>query len=286
MTSVRKPSQTARKGTSLAARLVVAPPLLSPPRARQAIADWLEALSESEAESGKRLTAIFSAHSKAQKLIEAVAENSPFLWDLASRAPARLALILESDPDARFATLLADAGEAIAASDSEADAMHCLRRLKAEAALLIALADIGGVWQLPRVTQAVTQLADVAITLALRFLLARATDDGKFRPTDPSDPLADCGYVALAMGKMGAFELNYSSDVDLICLYDPQTTRLAPGVEAAPFYIRLTRNLARMLQERTVDGYVFRVDLRLRPDPGLTQIALALPAALDFYESV
>jgi glutamate-ammonia-ligase adenylyltransferase len=286
MTSPRKPSKTAATATSLAARLVVSLPLFAAKNARQIVADWLASLARSDAATAKRLAAILSGNDKAQRLLEALAESSPFLWDLASREPARLASILESDPDTRFAAALADAAALIASTDVEADAMRCLRRLKGEAALLIALADIGGVWPLPRVTQAVTQLADTAITLGLRFLLARAAENGKFLPKDPADPIAGCGYVALAMGKMGAFELNYSSDVDLICLYDPETERLAPDVEAAPFYIRLTRNLVRILQERTVDGYVFRVDLRLRPDPGLTQIALALPAALDYYESV
>jgi len=90
--------------------------------------------------------------------------------------------------------------------------------------------------------------------------------------------------VVLAMGKMGAHELNYSSDIDLIVLYDPDVPALAEGVETGAFYIRLTRDLIRLLQERTADGYVFRVDVRLRPDPASTQIAISLPAALDYYE--
>src|SRR5205823_3573117 len=85
------------------------------------------------------------------------------------------------------------------------------------------------------------------------------------------------------MGKMGARELNYSSDVDLIVFYDPAA--LVPGTEPAAFCVRLTRALVRLLQERTADGYVFRVDLRLRPDPASTQIAISTAAALDYYES-
>src|SRR5205823_6788568 len=84
------------------------------------------------------------------------------------------------------------------------------------------------------------------------------------------------------MGKMGARELNYSSDVDLIVFYDPAA--LVPGTEPAAFYVRLTRALVKLLQERTADGYVFRVDLRLRPDPASTQIAISTAAALDYYE--
>ena len=194
--------------------------------------------------------------------------------------------VLTSDPDRRFDTLLAETSAAVDALEDEAEAMRLLRRMKAEAALSIALADIGGVWPLVRVTQALTTLADHAISIALRFLLRVAQAQGTFKPIDRARPDFGCGYIVLAMGKMGAFELNYSSDIDLICLFEADAAALAAGVEAAPFYIRLTRNLARMLQARTVDGYVFRIDLRLRPDPGFTQIALSTPAALGYYESV
>jgi glutamate-ammonia-ligase adenylyltransferase len=91
------------------------------------------------------------------------------------------------------------------------------------------------------------------------------------------------GYVVIAMGKMGAGELNYSSDIDIIVFYD--AAGLAPGTEPASFYVRLTRGLVKLLQERTPDGYVFRTDLRLRPDPASTQIAISTAAALDYYES-
>ena len=88
------------------------------------------------------------------------------------------------------------------------------------------------------------------------------------------------------MGKMGARELNYSSDIDLIVFYDAASPALAPDTEPGPFFVRLTRSLVKLLQERTPDGYVFRTDLRLRPDPGSTGIAVSTAAALDYYESV
>ena len=88
------------------------------------------------------------------------------------------------------------------------------------------------------------------------------------------------------MGKMGAFELNYSSDIDLIVFYEPETGVLANESDASAFYVRITRGLVKLLQERTGDGYVFRVDLRLRPDPASTQIAVSVPAALNYYGSI
>jgi glutamate-ammonia-ligase adenylyltransferase len=271
---------------TLAAGIAQAPQIAGPAAMRRRMDDWLHELGRSTA--GKALGRIFADHPPVRALIEGIADGSPFLWDLASREPERLLGLLQTDPDHRFAALLAESGEAMRAfdADTEADAVRLLRRMKAEAALLIGLADIGGVWPLPRVTRALTELADAAIALALRFLLSAAAAQGKLRVADPLRPEQGCGYIVLAMGKMGAFELNYSSDIDLICLFDAEASVLAPDVEVAPFFIRLTRNLARMLQERTVDGYVFRVDLRLRPDPGLTQIALSTEAALGYYESV
>ena len=98
--------------------------------------------------------------------------------------------------------------------------MRLLRRMKAEAALLIALADIGGVWPVMRATRALTELADTAIRAAVRFLLRDAAARGRLKPADPAKPEEGSGHIVLAMGKMGAFELNYSSDIDLIVFYD------------------------------------------------------------------
>ena len=153
--------------------------------------------------------------------------------------------------------------------------MRALRATKAQAALLIALADIGKVWPVMRVTDALTALADAALRAALRFLMHDAVRRGKLSPADKTQPEIGSGYFILAMGKMGAFELNYSSDIDLIVLFDPERSALPPGTEAGAAHVRLTRGLVKLLQERTADGYVFRVDLRLRPDPASTQIALS-----------
>ena len=93
------------------------------------------------------------------------------------------------------------------------------------------------------------------------------------------------GYIVLAMGKMGAFELNYSSDIDLIVFYDPAAPALPKDAEPAPLFVRITQRLVKLLQERTADGYVFRTDLRLRPDPASTAIAISTAAAISYYES-
>src|SRR5262249_36681466 len=128
-----------------------------------------------------------------------------------------------------------------------------------------------------------TALADAAVGAAVDHLLADARRRGRVKTPDASHPAKGSGYFVLAMGKMGAGELNYSSDIDVIVFYDGAA--LAPGIEPAPFFVRLTRSLVKLLQERTPDGYVFRSDLRLRPDPASTQIAISTAAALDYYES-
>ncbi len=170
------------------------------------------------------------------------------------------------------------------AAASETDVMQLLRRMKAEAALLIALCDIGGVWPVMRVTAALTDLAVGAVQSALRYLLREASAREKLIPPSHDLPEEDSGLIVLAMGKMGAGELNYSSDIDLIVFFNSRASTLAPDIEPQPFFVRITQGLARLLQQRTGDGYVFRVDLRLRPDPASTQVAISTEAALHYYE--
>jgi len=263
---------------ALAERLVRAPVLCDPDAARARVAGWLAT------QAGPALVRLFDAYPMARALVEGIADGSPYLWDLIERAEGRLLTLLQSDPDEHLAALLAATTHAMAAAAQDDEAMRLLRRMKAEAALLIALADIGGAWDVVRVTRALTDVADTAVATAVRYLMTSAARAGKCAPRHPAQPDAGSGYVVLAMGKMGAFELNYSSDIDLIVFYDPDVPALAEGVETGAFYIRLTRDLIRLLQERTGDGYVFRVDVRLRPDPASTQIAISLPAALDYYE--
>ena len=266
---------------SAAARMCDAPrPSIAGEGARR-VADWLGEIAPSDARAIAGLCARFPT---VKAVLEGVAEFSPYLFDLMRRDPARLLRVLGRDPDAHLAALLAAAAEEVAAAEGEAEAMAALRRMKAEAALLIALCDIGGVWPVMRVTAAVTDLAIHAVRLALRYALMQEVGRGRLLPPAKDRPEQDSGLIVLAMGKMGAHELNYSSDIDLIVFYDLDAPTLAPDVEAPPFFVRVTQTMARLLQSRTADGYVFRVDLRLRPDPASTPVAISIAAALDYYE--
>jgi glutamate-ammonia-ligase adenylyltransferase len=270
-------------GGTLAERIEAAPYLVDAAAARARVAEWL---ADVPADAARPLRTLLSAHPTVNTLIESLSENSPFLWDLVSREPDRLLRLMNADPDRHLAALLSEEARAVATTADEAEAMRRLRRMKAEAALLIALADIGGVWPVMRAAHALTELADTAIDAAVRFLLAEATRAGRFMPQDKAEPQAGSGYVVIAMGKQGAYELNYSSDIDLIVFYDQASKALPKDAEPAPFFVKVTQRLVKLLQERTADGYVFRTDLRLRPDPASTAIAISTAAALNYYESV
>ncbi|MBV9532716.1 MAG: bifunctional [glutamine synthetase] adenylyltransferase/[glutamine synthetase]-adenylyl-L-tyrosine phosphorylase [Bradyrhizobium sp.] len=265
---------------SLAARFVEGPCLAASEKAEQRLANWLAELKPDQAAALDGLL----DHRRAKRVLLGIAEFSPYLFDLLRGDAPRLIRLFRSDPDKHFATLIETTSREIFAAPCEAEAMRLLRSTKAEAALLIALCDIGGVWSVMRATAALTELATVLVQAALRYLLRQETARGRLSPPDQERPEEGSGLIVLAMGKMGANELNYSSDIDLIVFFDPGAPTLARDIEPQPFFVRITQALARLLQQRTSDGYVFRVDLRLRPDPASTQVAISTEAALDYYE--
>jgi len=269
--------------TSLAQRIVTAPRLNDAALAALRVNAWLEELSP--ADSGE-IGELMRASLRLETVLHSVAENSPFLWDLVSRDAQRLLRLLRSDPDAHFERVLAEAAAGVSQTDDLETAMRRLRRMKSEAALLIALADIGGAWPVMRAAAALSGLADTAVRSSVHFALAEAARAGRINPLDSADPQKGSGYVVLAMGKMGARELNYSSDIDLIVFFDGASRIIPDNVDAAPVFVRITQRVVKLLQERTGDGYVFRADLRLRPDPASTAVAISTAAAMAYYESV
>jgi glutamate-ammonia-ligase adenylyltransferase len=227
----------------------------------------------------------FSVPASAQELLAAAFGNSPFLCRLALREREVLVDFFTRGPEA----ILADAGAlALVAADAPdiALAMRDLRIAKRRAALAIALADIGGAWDVDRVTRALSEFADSCLHGALRFALRDMAKDTAWATQDSAALERGTGLTVLAMGKYGAFELNYSSDIDLVVFYDAEVFPFRRRGDARSAAVEIVRNLVRLLSEVTVDGYVFRVDLRLRPDAGATQIAISTEAAEAYYEGM
>jgi glutamate-ammonia-ligase adenylyltransferase len=245
-----------------------------------------------DAAAAARLAEAFAAQGKAEArfagtaggraLLDALGGNAPYLADLALREPAVLIGIVRHGPGPVFEAALASlqTGDFTASRSAVARA---LRAAKRRAALAIAVADIAGTWGVEPVTRALSDLAEAALHLALRHLLHGLHLRGAITLPDPADPESGSGFAVLAMGKLGAGELNYSSDIDLVLLFD----RLSPVYrdDAQAVLVRLARELVGIFSERTEDGYVFRVDLRLRPDPAATPLVVSLAAALTYYES-
>lgn len=216
-------------------------------------------------------------------LLAGIFGNSPYLSQLLARHPQILVDFCADGAAAPFERLLVSL-EAEPLDQDRAKLMRGLRLAKQQGALLIALADLDHQWPLERLILALSNLADCAIRLACRWLLRRADQDGELELPDALDPERGSGLLVLAMGKLGAFELNYSSDVDLIVFYDEERVSYRGRRSPQEFFVALSRGLAQLLDERTTDGYVFRIDLRLRPDPGSTPSALSLLAAETYYE--
>jgi glutamate-ammonia-ligase adenylyltransferase len=239
-----------------------------------------------ERDGAQALSRLLDARASARPLLEGALGSSPFLADLAARDAARLARLLEADPDESLARLVSATRDAAKGVSDEAQLMRALRTAKQEAALLVALADLAKAWETLEATAALTRFADAALSAAIAFTLREAASAGKLELYDQRAPERGCGWIFLAMGKEGAYELNYSSDIDLIVLFDRARARVATPSEDVDLFVKLTKRIVRILSEITPDGYVFRVDLRLRPDPGATPIAIPLEAAFSYYESM
>jgi glutamate-ammonia-ligase adenylyltransferase len=262
-------------------RITAAPLTRNDERALRAMAALIER-ARADASLAPLRIIIEEPHTRA--LMAGIFSGSPYLTNLIERDPHRLQRILTSVPEQRAEELKQELSAALGGATNKAEVMRALRLYKTEVAVLAALADLGGVWPVLTVTAALSECADTALAGAIDFLFRDAAARGYWLPDGEGRTSPD-GYIVLAMGKLGAGELNYSSDIDLIVFYDRARIRTAPSVEPQAFFVRLTRDLVQLMDERTGDGYVFRTDLRLRPDAGATQLALSTDAALIYYES-
>lgn len=180
-----------------------------------------------------------------------------------------LATLLAREPDLDFAALSLDAAIDLALPPARA-----LRLARRRLALRVAIGDLSERLDLTAVTGALTDFADAALDTAIRAAMRERYPDAEPR-----------GFVAIALGKQGSRELNYSSDIDPIFLFDPATLPHRSSEEPVEVAVRIGKRVIELLQARDADGYVLRVDLRLRPSPEATPIALPVEAAITYYES-
>ena len=220
-----------------------------------------------------------------KKLGQAVFGNSPFLTSCWLKEPQFAKALLEQGPKVQVDAALKATREDSAGLDDAGLKRH-LRIQKRRIALATALGDIAGIWDLSTVTKALSDFADASTSAACAFHLLELNRRGKIKLKDPQNPELGSGLVVLGMGKLGGFELNYSSDIDLIILYDPECLEADDPMALGQHFVRLARGVVSTLDERTADGYVFRTDLRLRPDPGSTPLAISTLAAEVYYESI
>jgi glutamate-ammonia-ligase adenylyltransferase len=246
---------------------------------------WAEALAECPDRSlAKRLSV--AARKKGPKaLLSCWFGNSPYLTHLALNELETVSLLLDYGPNTAFEHAMEGLRAAAKKASGPDELAMPLRRAKRQVALAIASADIGGLWPLDQVTGNLSDFAALAVDSAMAVLLRDAAARGELQLPSKKDPCKGSGFVALGMGKLGARELNYSSDIDLIMLYDQEVVRYTGRKSALECFIELTRQMVRLLSDRTEDGYVFRTDLRLRPDPSSTPVVLSMAAAETYYES-
>jgi glutamate-ammonia-ligase adenylyltransferase len=219
-------------------------------------------------------------------LLDALFGNSPYLTETAIQNPSFMTDLWRRGPDALSADLTAELDALrTAAGDGALPATVAtgLRRLKRRVSLAVAVADIAGHWPLDRVTGELSSFASGCLSALTGSILLQLARDGQL--AIGQDPEA-AAFTVLGMGKLGAGELNYSSDIDLILLYDRDAPALAGNEQISRHFVRAARMLVQLMSETSADGYIFRTDLRLRPDPGSTPLAMSVQAAELYYESV
>ncbi|MER8411640.1 bifunctional [glutamine synthetase] adenylyltransferase/[glutamine synthetase]-adenylyl-L-tyrosine phosphorylase [Mesorhizobium sp. M0715] len=252
-------------------------------RARLELAEIASATRE---EGLTRLAKFLAGKGEGQDFLAAVFDLSPFLRDTARRRPQILDGLFEQTIEARLKAIGAAIDQVhLTEAVSESGLMMELRQWKAEAHFLIALADLAGEAETALTVRRLSDLADACTRAAVDFLLRDAHGQGKLKLPDVGNPSKQSGWILLGMGKLGAHELNFSSDIDLVVFFDPEAPAVVDPLDATELFSRLTRRLVRILQDRTEHGYVFRTDLRLRPDPGSTPLAIPVEAALRYYEA-
>ena len=226
-------------------------------------------------------------HPAAKRALQCLFGNSPYLTDCVLKEPDFTAHLLSAGPDQGLSTINTSLDAIFENLNTpRAELAKTLRIAKRRLSLAVGIADITDVWPLEKITGTLSDFADRALQIASRHLIVELAEKGAIEIADNDQPETGSGFIVLALGKLGSHALNYSSDIDLIVFFDPYAVKTSAPDNLQKNYVRLTQNLVKLMEERTIDGYVFRTDLRLRPDPGATPIAVSTEAAETYYESL
>ncbi|NNC37817.1 MAG: bifunctional [glutamine synthetase] adenylyltransferase/[glutamine synthetase]-adenylyl-L-tyrosine phosphorylase [Hyphomonadaceae bacterium] len=218
----------------------------------------------------------FNAGADLETIIKTANENAPYLAGLVEKWPNIIDLLRTKSPEKIYQELLNTPAPDIGYEELKRE----IRHQKQQVHLLCALCDLAGVWTWHKVTEAMSDFADHVMALLINAVAAEMG----FKPDRDRGPVP--GLFVLALGKYGARELNYSSDIDLIVFYDPDYLKLPDMNRAERLLIRFIKKLMRGFDEITHDGYVFRTDLRLRPDPRSNSVAVSTITAERYYETL
>ncbi|MBL4906890.1 MAG: bifunctional [glutamine synthetase] adenylyltransferase/[glutamine synthetase]-adenylyl-L-tyrosine phosphorylase [Sneathiella sp.] len=245
--------------------------------------NWLEIISDHPVYSSFGHN--FGETKVGRQILDAIFGNSPYLSQCLLKDLEFFSTLIRSGSNEALSWIYQNLKPHIAPQNEMTVVMAALRTAKKRIALLTALADMAESWSLLTITKTLSDFAAFATDCCISHLLLAAHTKGELVLPHPENPVYNSGLIILGMGKLGAFELNYSSDIDLIILFDTDRITYTGRKSVHDCFVKIARNLVKMMQERTADGYVFRTDLRLRPDPGATPPALPLAAAHTYYES-
>lgn len=274
--------------TNTSANGIFFPLIMDKKLSSQKLDDFLAVYNETYSNGHKNIL----EHSSYKELLEPVFSCSPYLTKLFFKYPEFSYKLLQQKPEELTTEIFTHLTSSLKQITSIDQLMKLLRIAKAHMALTLGFADLSAIWTLDKITKNLSDFAEISLNLTVNFLIDEALKSGQLshhedqQKYDIFKASQKSGYVILAMGKLGGFELNYSSDIDLIVLFDKDIIKYSGRKSSQDFFIKLTKKMVKIMSDRTEDGYVFRTDLNLRPDPGATPVALSMEGAEVYYQSV
>ena len=250
----------------------------------------LERLCEVVEKSELRLVL---ADDEARRQLLTVLGGSPFLAGILCRNQSYFTQLFPQRGITREVPLpgmLAELRKLIPEQSDFAQLKAGLRRYKAEQILRIGSRDLCGLATLEQVTAELSSLAAACLQRAYEVCSVQLREEYGAPLEESAQGARPAEFTILGMGKFGGNELNFSSDIDLIYCYSSTQGETGGGsrgekISLHRYFVKLSELLTRAMSQVTEDGFVFRVDTRLRPDGNSGDLAISLSAAESYYES-